>query len=56
MSWCEIAVAIADFVRRGGADCGFLSRKIFAQTIRNPQSEIEPCNLPSLKLRQAGLA
>jgi hypothetical protein len=22
------------------ADCGFLSRKIFAQTIRNPQSEI----------------
>jgi hypothetical protein len=34
MSWCEIAVAIAD--------CGFISRKILAQTIRNPQSAI--CN------------
>jgi hypothetical protein len=30
MPWCAIAVAIAD--------CGFISRKILAQTIRNPQS------------------
>jgi hypothetical protein len=51
MSWCEIAVAIADFVRRGGADCGFLSRKIFAITIPqwtlpgiSPQSEAKMKN------------